>query len=181
MVIVRNCATNTFPLLLATYMKVNGASTRLLSSFSALGISVSARTVDRFRVRMSDEAIRLARAFIRETAPRFRTVADNLNLFLKKLHQQRLDNPNSMIHCTNVAILGFPSSVKPEGFDLTSRLNLRGTRAGLSAPDTLVPSTAEYIHTTAEFEAMVIKLFIEHSPSKLKHRSTMKMQADNMC
>ncbi|KAJ7066884.1 hypothetical protein B0H15DRAFT_807522 [Mycena belliarum] len=100
---VRNRATNLLPLLLGLFFKISGTSTRVLNMLSNTGVSVAGRTVERLKIRISDDAIQLGIDLVL-SGQMFCTLFDNINIFLRKA-QQRITNPNSMIHATNVALI----------------------------------------------------------------------------
>ncbi|KAK6977079.1 hypothetical protein R3P38DRAFT_3335013 [Favolaschia claudopus] len=93
---VRNRATNLLPLILGLFFKISGTSARVVLMLSNAGICVSSHTVERLKVRITEDAIQLA--FIL-------TIFDNINIFLRKA-QQRLSNKNDMINATNSAVVG---------------------------------------------------------------------------
>jgi hypothetical protein len=91
---------------------------------SNTGVCVSSHTVERLKVIISDDAIRLAITLITGGGVFF-TIFDNINIFLRK-SQQRLSSSNDMINATNCAIIGI-SDVEPfMEADLAEQLALRG-------------------------------------------------------
>ncbi|KAJ6564882.1 hypothetical protein DFH09DRAFT_1315131 [Mycena vulgaris] len=101
---VRNRATNVLPLLLGLFFKISGTSSRVILMLSNAGICVSSQTVERLKVRITEDAIQLA-VNLMTSGQVFFTIFDNINVFLRK-SQQRLSNSNDMINATNCAIVG---------------------------------------------------------------------------
>ena len=87
-----------------------------MSMLSNVGLSVSGRTVERLRERISDDAVAHAAELMR-SGHLFCTTFDNINIYLRKF-QQRATNMNTMIYATNSAII----AIDEEGLDV-SKLN----------------------------------------------------------
>jgi hypothetical protein len=116
---------------------------------SNAGVCVSSHTVERLKVRITDDAIQLAIQLI-TSGQVFFTIFDNINIFLRK-SQQRISNTNNMINATNVAIVGINSIEPFTEADLAEQLALRGQRANAKATDIL---------PTPEYDKVVVKSFV---------------------
>ncbi|KAJ7833949.1 hypothetical protein B0H14DRAFT_2591159 [Mycena olivaceomarginata] len=97
---IRNRATNVLPLILGLFFKISGTSSRVVQMLSNAGVCVSSHTVERLKVIISDDAIRLAITLITGGGVFF-TIFDNINIFLRK-SQQRLSSSKDMINATTV-------------------------------------------------------------------------------
>ena len=124
----QNQSTNVLPLLMGLFCKIEGTSSRVISTLSNMGLCVSSKTVERLKGRISKDAVSLAVELI-SSGQLFCMVFDNINLYLRKF-QQQIMNQNSMIHATNCAIIAIDEDdidVK-EAKDLKAKLDLRGKR-----------------------------------------------------
>ncbi|EJD33626.1 hypothetical protein AURDEDRAFT_19049, partial [Auricularia subglabra TFB-10046 SS5] len=173
---VRNRATNALPFLLGVLMVTHGASARIMTAFSCLGAVVSARTLDRFRVRISMDAISRAIYAIRAT-PRWFWIIDNINLFIRRA-AQRINKLNYMINATNSAVILLPSRIPLAALSVSEFHSLQGNRAS-AVPDDLRPTMEDDSHMLAAFEALVEQFLVAYCPGadKWTDRTTLKEQA----
>ncbi|KAF8184133.1 hypothetical protein K438DRAFT_1974716 [Mycena galopus ATCC 62051] len=158
---VRNRATNILPLILGLFFKISGTSSRVVLMLSNAGVCVSSRTVERLKVRITEDAIQLAVQLI--TSGRvFFTIFDNINIFLRK-SQQRLSNTNDMINATNCAVVGVEDVEPFSKADLAEQLALRGQRANASPTDILpTPKDDEIVGKT--FVALISEIIVAFTP-----------------
>ncbi|KAJ6599467.1 hypothetical protein B0H10DRAFT_2323100 [Mycena sp. CBHHK59/15] len=158
---VRNRATNILPLILGLFFKISGTSSRVVLMLSNAGVCVSSRTVERLKVRITEDAIQLAVQLI--TSGRvFFTIFDNINIFLRK-SQQRLSNTNDMINATNCAVVGVEDVEPFTEADLAEQLALRGRRANTSPTDILpTPTDDEIVGKT--FVALISEMIVAFTP-----------------
>ncbi|KAJ7852217.1 hypothetical protein B0H14DRAFT_2581055 [Mycena olivaceomarginata] len=83
---VRNRATNILPLILGLFFKISGTSSRVVLMLSNAGVCVSGLTVERLKVRITEDAVQLAVQLM--TSGRvFFIIFDNINIFLRKFQQ----------------------------------------------------------------------------------------------
>ncbi|KZS88225.1 hypothetical protein SISNIDRAFT_418590, partial [Sistotremastrum niveocremeum HHB9708] len=158
---VCNQATNYFALLLGLFLTIEGSSVRVITCLNKLGLSVSARTVDRLRTQLSDDAIEQARKLAQGSEP-WMSVIDNLNIFVRK-DQQRLGNENTMLNITNCALIKFPSSFRWEMFDVPKMLSLRGLRKHFDL-SLLHLNSMEQQFLKDGFIAIIAQRLLEHCP-----------------
>ena len=151
---VRNRATNVLAVPLGLFLKISGASERVLSLLSNIGIAVSSRTIERLKERISEDAVRLAVDLL--TGPSLcYIIFDNINLYLRKW-QERLTNRHSMIHATNAAVVKLsdedldPNKVE----DLAAKLALRGRRSAAKFDD-IRPGREDSEVMTKAFECII--------------------------
>jgi hypothetical protein len=158
---VRNRATNVLPLILGLFFKISGTSSRVVTMLSNAGVCVSSRTVERLKVRITDDAIRLAVELI-TSGQVFFTIFDNINIFLRK-SQQRVSSTNDMINATNVAIVGI-NGVEPfTEADLAEQLALRGQRAKAKATD-ILPTREDDKIVGKSFVALIAEMIVAFTP-----------------
>ncbi|KZT43583.1 hypothetical protein SISSUDRAFT_1029737 [Sistotremastrum suecicum HHB10207 ss-3] len=138
-----NQATNYFSLLFGLFLSIEGSSVRVITCLNKLGLSVSSRTVDRLRTRLSEDAVERAQEVVKGSDP-WMVVIDNLNIFVRK-DQQRLFNENTMLNITNCAILKFPPSFRWEVLNVPKLLSMRGLRK------TFDPRLLRFSKTDEEF------------------------------
>lgn len=93
---------------------------------------VKQRTIERLRVRLSEDAIQLAINYV-VSGQLFYIIFDNINIYLRKA-EQRLHHLNEMIHATNAAIIPIPD-VDPKFEDLDAFHKLRGERSKATVGD----------------------------------------------
>ncbi|KAJ7351206.1 hypothetical protein DFH08DRAFT_992443 [Mycena albidolilacea] len=157
---VRNRATNVLPLILGLFFKISGTSSRVVTMLSNAGVCVSSRTVERLKVRITDDAIRLAVELI-TSGQVFFTIFDNINILQKS--QQRISSTNDMINATNVAIVGI-NGVKPfTEADLAEQLALRGQHAKAKATD-ILPTRADDKIVGKSFVALIAEMIVAFTP-----------------
>lgn len=124
---LRNRSTNLLPLIMGLFLKVGGASYRVISTFNRTGVSVSVRTIDRLKAFLSLDAFLQAQAlFLSERL--FIIIFDNINIYVRHT-EQRINNKNTMLNATNIALIALPSDADPAGEDLQAKLDLRGKRS----------------------------------------------------
>jgi hypothetical protein len=158
---VRNRATNVLPLILGLFFKISGTSSRVVLMLSNAGVCVSSRTVERVKVRISEDAIQLAIQLI--TSGRvFFTIFDNINIFLRK-SQQRLSNTNDMINATNCAVVGIEDIEPFTEADLAEQLALRGQRAN-ATPTDILPTSADDEIVGKSFTALIAEMIVAFTP-----------------
>ncbi|KAJ7190204.1 hypothetical protein GGX14DRAFT_580009 [Mycena pura] len=158
---VRNRATNVLPLILGLFLKISGTSSRVVTMLSNTGVCVSSRTVERLKVRITDDAIQLAVELI-TSGQVFFTIFDNINIFLRK-SQQRISSTNDMINATNVAIVGI-NGVEPfTEADLAEQLALRGQRAQAKATD-ILPTPQDDKIVGKSFVALIAEMIVAFTP-----------------
>ncbi|KAJ7443266.1 hypothetical protein FB451DRAFT_1568716 [Mycena latifolia] len=158
---VRNRATNVLPLLLGLFFKISGTSSRVVLMLSNAGICVSSQTVERLKVRITEDAIRLAVELI-TSGQVFFTIFDNINIFLRK-SQQRLSNTNDMINATNCAIVGIPDVEAFTEADLAEQLALRGRRAN-AKPTDILPTPEDDKIVGQSFTALIAEMIVKFTP-----------------
>ncbi|KAJ7505795.1 hypothetical protein B0H11DRAFT_2272573 [Mycena galericulata] len=156
---VRNRATNLLPLLLGLFFKISGTGSRVILMLSNAGVSVSIRTIERLKVIISDDAIRLA-VELMTSSQVFFTIFDNINIFQRK-SQQRLANTNDMINATNCAIVGLKGIEPFTEADLAEQLAMRGRRS---------------------FVALIAEVIVAYTPgnSRWKDRKTLAAAVASM-
>ena len=157
---VRNRATNALPLLLGLFFKISGTSSRVIKMLGNAGVCVSGRTVERLKVRISEDAIHLAVELIK-SGHLFFTIFDNINIFLRKL-QQRVTNQNAMIHATNSAIIAI-NGVEGNAEDLAAKHALRGKRVNATFED-ILPTNKDDVHMALAFKALIADMIVWYSP-----------------
>ncbi|KAJ7431901.1 hypothetical protein FB451DRAFT_1421046 [Mycena latifolia] len=158
---VRNRATNVLPLLLGLFFKISGTSSHVVLMLSNAGICVSSQTVERLKVRITEDAIRLAVELI-TSGQVFFTIFDNINIFLRK-SQQRLSNTNDMINATNCAIVGIPDVEVFTEADLAEQLALRGRWANAKSTD-ILPLPEDDKIVGQSFTALIAEMIVKFTP-----------------
>lgn len=159
MLFIRNRATNLLALLIGLFLKINGAGSRIISVFSKAGVSTSNSTLERVKIRLSDDAVQQAVAHIMSGRPYY-IIFDNINLYLRKF-EQRLSNRNSMIHATNAAII--PLKLKSDFEDLAAFLRLRGQRAKAVLAD-FIPSKEDDKQMMDRWTVLVTQMLVSYTP-----------------
>jgi hypothetical protein len=157
---VRNKATNILPLLLGLFFKISGTTSRVMKMLSNAGVCVSGRTVERVKVRISEDAIQLAVKLFK-SGRLFFTIFDNINIFLRK-SQQRITNQNTMIHATNSAVIAI-DGVEGDAEDLAAKHALRGKRVNAEIED-ILPTKEDDAHMVLAFEALIADMLVRYSP-----------------
>lgn len=158
---VRNRATNVLALPLGLFFKISGASERVLSVLSNIGLSVSSTTVERLKERISDDAVALAVALL-ASATLCYIIFDNINLYLRKF-QERLTNRHSMIHATNAAVIAIEHEHPKEVEDLQAKLAFRGKRIQATFKDVL-PTSEDGAHMTKAFQCLIAEMLVRYTP-----------------
>ncbi|KAJ6610514.1 hypothetical protein B0H10DRAFT_1811382, partial [Mycena sp. CBHHK59/15] len=158
---VRNRATNVLPLLLGLFFKISGTSSRVILMLSNAGVCVSGETIERLKVRISEDAVRLAVELI-TSGQVFFTIFDNINIFLRK-SQQRLSNTNDMINATNCAVIGINGVEPLTAADLEEKLKLRGNRSK-AQPSDILPTPEDDKIVGASFMALIAEMIVAHCP-----------------
>lgn len=175
LVFARNRATNILPLILGLFFKISGTSSSTIKMLSNCGVSISIRTIERLKIRISEDAINHAIELIKSGRAWF-PIFDNINIFLRK-SQQRITNKNDMIHATNAAIIALdaePGGEHTASEDVNAMLKLRGKRAEATVDD-IVPDAADDNHMERAFQALIADMLVKYTPeaSKWKDRTTM--------
>ncbi|KAK7035018.1 hypothetical protein R3P38DRAFT_3184554 [Favolaschia claudopus] len=158
---VRNRSTNLLPLILGLFFKISGTSARVIQMLSNAGICVSGQTVERLKVRITENAISLAIQLIL-SGQVFFTIFDNINIFLRK-SQQRLSNTNDMINATNSAVVGIPDVEAFTEADLAEQLALRGRRAAAKPAD-ILPTPEDDEIVGKSFTALIAEIIVSFTP-----------------
>ncbi|KAJ7742717.1 hypothetical protein DFH07DRAFT_964428 [Mycena maculata] len=158
---VRNRATNLLPLLLGLFFKISGTGSRVILMLSNAGVSVSIRTIERLKVIISDDAIRLA-VELMTSGQVFFTIFDNINIFQRK-SQQRLANTNDMINATNCAIIGLKGIEPFTKADLAEQLAMRGRRVNATAAD-ILPTPQDDAIIGKSFVALIAEMIVAYTP-----------------
>lgn len=114
---------------------------------------------------MSDKALDLAKDVAKDITRPWFLLFDNINIYVKKHHNQRLDNQNDMINATNCAIVRFPPSVDPSVFDRKHWLSLQGKRSDFDL-SSLQLSDDDDVYMSTCFDALIAKLVVDYCPGK---------------
>ncbi|KAJ7077663.1 hypothetical protein B0H15DRAFT_915181 [Mycena belliarum] len=157
----RNRATNLLPLILGLFLKISGTSSRVVQMLSNAGVCVSSQTVERLKVRITDDAIRLAVELI-TSGQVFFTIFDNINIFLRK-SQQRISNTNDMINATNCAVVAVEGVEAFTEADLAEQLALRGRRAKATPAD-ILPTPEDDKIVGQSFVALIAEMIVAFTP-----------------
>ncbi|KAJ7455023.1 hypothetical protein B0H11DRAFT_1740201 [Mycena galericulata] len=172
---VRNRATNILPLILGLFFKISGTSSRVVQMLSNAGVCVSGRTVERLKVRITDDAIRLAVELI-TSGQVFFTIFDNINIFLRK-SQQRLSNTNDMINATNCAVVGIEDIEPFTEADLAEQLAMRGQRAKATAED-IRPTPEDDKIISRSFVALIAEMIVAFTPGNSRWKDRKNIAAE---
>jgi hypothetical protein len=141
---------------------------------SNAGICVSSLTVERVKVVITDDAIRLAVELI-TSGQVFFTIFDNINIFLRK-SQQRISNTNDMINATNCAVVGI-SDVEPfTEADLAEQLALRGQRANAKSTD-ILPTPEDDQIIGQSFVALIAEMIVAFTPGNSRWKDRKDISA----
>ncbi|KAJ6533784.1 hypothetical protein DFH09DRAFT_1369988 [Mycena vulgaris] len=171
---VRNRATNILPLILGLFFKISGTSSRVVQMLSNAGLCVSSQTVERLKVRITEDAIRLAVELI-TNGQVFFTILDNINIFLRK-SQQRVANTNDMINATNCAVVRI-NGVEPfTEADLAEQLALRGKRANAKATD-ILPTPEDDAMVGKSFVALIAEMIVAFTPGNSSWKDRQEIAA----
>ncbi|KAJ7702639.1 hypothetical protein B0H17DRAFT_1237044 [Mycena rosella] len=158
---VRNRATNVLPLLLGLFFKISGTTSRVIQMLSNAGVCVSSDTIERLKIRISEDAVNLAVDLI-TSGQVFFTIFDNINIFLRK-SQQRLSNTNDMINATNCAIIGINNVEPLTASDLADKLALRGNRSKAKPAD-ILPTAEDDVVVGKSFVALIAEMIVAYCP-----------------
>lgn len=146
------------------FLVIGGASNRVMASLNRAGLCVSARTVDRVRVVLSEDAMRRAQEVF-NSQRLFSIVFDNINIYVRHF-DQRVDNQNSMINAINIALVELPGGAEPEGEDVQARLDMRGKRSEDRDGACIELTAADGKHMDKAFTAIIAKLLCAHWPNR---------------
>lgn len=171
---IRNRATNILPLIIGLFLKVGGASFRVISTLNRLGASVSARTIDRVKVLLSEDAVARAKALFRSNRL-FTIIFDNINVYVRK-SEQRMDNQNTMIHATNIALLALPPEADPAGEDLNPKLAMRGKRGEDRNGDCIRLTKEDHEHYQKAFTAIIAQMLCAYWPGRERWKNVKDME-----
>ncbi|KAG8961831.1 hypothetical protein FRC00_011095 [Tulasnella sp. 408] len=171
---IRNRATNILPLIIGLFLNVGGASFRVISTLNRLGASVSARTIDRIKVLLSEDAVARAKALFRSNRL-FSIIFDNINVYVRK-SEQRMDNQNTMIHATNIALLALPPEAEPAGEDLTPKLAMRGKRGEDRTGDCIRLTKEDHDHYEKAFTAIIAQMLCAYWPGRERWQNVKDME-----
>ncbi|KAJ7804907.1 hypothetical protein B0H14DRAFT_2527121 [Mycena olivaceomarginata] len=146
---------------------------------SNAGVSVSIRTIERLKVIISDDAIRLA-VELMTSGQVFFTIFDNINIFQRK-SQQRLANTNDMINATNCAIVGLKGIEPFTKADLAEQLAMRGRRVNATAAD-ILPTPQDNAIIGKSFVALIAEVIVAYTPgnSRWKDRKILAAAVASM-
>ncbi|KAI1781804.1 hypothetical protein LXA43DRAFT_907676, partial [Ganoderma leucocontextum] len=159
---VRNRATNILALPLGLFFKINGTSERVLTLLSNLGLSISTTSIERLKLQVSKDAIQLAIDLI--TGPSlFYVIFDNINLYLRKF-QERITNRHTMIHATNVAVVGISEGDRAKAEDLQSKLAMRGKRVSANFVSDIIPDKEDSAFCEKAFQCLIAELLVRYTP-----------------
>ncbi|KAG9015670.1 hypothetical protein FRB90_004558 [Tulasnella sp. 427] len=171
---LRNRATNILPLIFGIFAKVGGASSRVIATLNRLGVSVSARTIDRVKTLLSDDAVRRAKDLFLSNHL-FSIIFDNINIYVRK-SEQRVDNQNTMIHATNIALLALPPEADLLGENLQEKLAMRGKRGEDRHGDCIRLTKEDQDHYTKAFTAIVAQMLCTYWPGRERWRNIKEME-----
>ncbi|KAF8139261.1 hypothetical protein K438DRAFT_1638043, partial [Mycena galopus ATCC 62051] len=158
---VRNRATNVLPLALGLFFKISGTSSRVVLMLSNAGVCVSSRTIERLKIRITEDAIQFAVALM-TSGQVFFTLFDNINIFLRK-SQQRISNTNDMINATNSAVVGIDEVEPFTEADLAEQLALRGQGAK-ARPQDILPTPADDKIIAKSFVMLIAEMIVAFTP-----------------
>ncbi|KAJ7598550.1 hypothetical protein C8J56DRAFT_1039439 [Mycena floridula] len=160
---VRNKATNIMPLMLGLFFKINGTGSQVMQLLSNIGLSVSSRTVEWLKKRISEDAVALA-VDLMHSGKLFYVIFDNINIFLRKF-QQQITNKNSMIHATNCCIVAIDEDgIDVEGAEnLKQKLDLCGNHANAKFSD-LTPTPDDDNHLAQAFPILIAEFITRYCP-----------------
>ncbi|GAW01064.1 hypothetical protein LENED_002634 [Lentinula edodes] len=179
---LRNRATNFLPLLLGLFFMINGTSTRVMIMLNAVGITVSARTVERLKEELTKSAINFAIDLIASPALWY-IIYDNINIYQKKW-DQRITNRNEMIHATNSAVIGIDGDGidTDKVSDLHARLEKRGQRANANFNTDIMPTNDDLDFIQKSSLWLISDLLLRYTPGsdKWKNRHKMREEVDKM-
>lgn len=154
------------------FLDIGGTGSRVISTLSNAGVSVSVSTIERLKKILSQDAKQKAIDLMSNTTTVYFTIFDNINLYLRK-YQQRLFNSNSMIHATNAAVISLPG-IDQAAEDLKSKLNNRGQRAQATGED-ILPNVEDQEKIYGSYVGLVMHMILLYCPgsSSWKERDAM--------
>ncbi|KAJ7805523.1 hypothetical protein B0H14DRAFT_3153397 [Mycena olivaceomarginata] len=158
---VRNRATNIPPLILGLFFKISGTSSRVVLMLSNAGVCVSGRTIERRKIRITEDAIQLAVSLI-TSGQVFFIIFDNINIFLRKA-QQRISNTNDMINATNSAVVAIDGVEAFTEADLAEQLALRG-RCAKAQPQDILPTPEDDEIVGRSFVFLIAEMIVSFTP-----------------
>lgn len=171
---LRNRATNILPLIFGIFVKVGGASSRVVATLNQLGASVSTRTIDRVKVLLSDDAVERAKDLFRSNRL-FSIIFDNINIYVRK-SEQRVDNQNTMIHATNIALLVLPPEADPAGEHLEKKLAMRGKRGEDGRGDCIRLTKEDQEYFGKAFTAIIAQMLCAYWPGREQWKNVKEME-----
>ncbi|KAJ7819694.1 hypothetical protein B0H14DRAFT_2600447 [Mycena olivaceomarginata] len=158
---VRNRATNILPLILGLFFKISGTSSRVVLMLSNAGVCVSGRTIERLKIRITEDEIQLAVSLI-TSGQVFFIIFDNINIFLQKA-QQRISNTSNMINATNSAVVAIDGVEAFTEADLAEQLALRGRRAK-APPQDILPTPEDDEIVGRSFVFLIAEMIVSFTP-----------------
>ncbi len=170
MVFTKNKSTNALSIILRLFFSINGTSTHVMTMLANIGLSVSVRTVERLKERITEDAIELAIELV-ASGRLLGVIMDNINLYNTKF-SQRITNRNTMIHATNTALIG----VDEEGIDiegaraLAAKLKLRGNRKDAKYADITLTAEDDK-HMAKAFTNLISELVVRYCPNSGKWKN----------
>ncbi|KAJ7576374.1 hypothetical protein C8J56DRAFT_899899 [Mycena floridula] len=128
-----------------------------------MGITVSGKTVERLKMRISDDDIQHA-VNLAQSGHLFYTIFDNINIFLRKF-QQRITNKNSMIHATHAAVIAIDhDNVDLDGAeDLNEQLKKRGKHHKANFMEDVMLSPEDDDHLKSSFRSLVTEIIVKYT------------------
>ncbi|KAG8938816.1 hypothetical protein FRC04_007424 [Tulasnella sp. 424] len=171
---LRNRATNILPLIIGLFLRVGGASSRVIATLNQLGTSVSAKTIDRIKVLISEDAGKRAKDLFRSNRL-FSIIFDNINIYVRK-SEQRVDNQNTMIHATNIALLALPPEAAPAGEDLNAKLAMRGKRGEERNGDCIRLTKDDQEHYQKAFTVIIAQMLCAYWPGRERWKNVRDME-----
>ncbi|KAJ7807181.1 hypothetical protein B0H14DRAFT_3765051 [Mycena olivaceomarginata] len=128
---------------------------------SNAGVCVSGRTIERLKIRITEDAIQLAVSLI-TSGQVFFIIFDNINIFLRKA-QQRISNTNDMINATNSAVVAIDGVEAFTEADLAEQLALRGRRAK-AQPQDILPTPEDDEIVGRSFVFLIAEMIVSFTP-----------------
>ncbi|KAJ7678565.1 hypothetical protein B0H14DRAFT_3536412 [Mycena olivaceomarginata] len=131
---------------------------------SNAGVCVSGRTIERLKIRITEDAIQLAVSLISviTSGQVFFIIFDNINIFLRKA-QQRISNTNNMINATNSAVVAIGGVEAFTKADLAEQLALRGRRAK-AQPQDILPTPEDDEIIGRSFVFLIAEMIFSFTP-----------------
>lgn len=144
---------------------VEGASNRMFGCLNHAGLSVSRLTIERVRKHLSTDALNIAKAVANDDSRPWFLIFDNINIYLRKHHGQRINDLNNMLNITNCAIIRLPSHIKKTVFDTPMEwLSRRMKRKSFNL--SVMNLTRDDTQFMAKcFDAMIARMILDHCPN----------------